>query len=435
MFHPQSSVSPVAPQSQPSKSRRVAFVVPALIFLCAASVLGQSDPFGAARRPPATTTTPQPKQQQQQAVSAETTRAQPTTAETSDPVKPAPTATTPPAAESEPTPAELRLKIKDAKPGRERAALQKQLVDRLVQSGQKDEALAELRLLIHEDRFDPPFFFNTGNALARLGDAGAAADAYRKAISQRRGGYARALNNLGVILMRQGRWDEAHDALTGALAQEGNNYAEASYNLGRLHFLRGENGPAIREWKRTLKLEPDHADAAAALARAYAADGEPREGLKVIEAFVARGTRLGSSGVPQNIAYARREIVEASSIDSEEATPVVATATAAPSRPGVVSSPRRPSSPSGRRAVYALDQPTYKLLESARDAREAGRYEAAVKHYRDVIARSPGRYFAPANLELGFALMNLKRPAEAADALRTVTEKDDARYPIAHLHL
>jgi tetratricopeptide (TPR) repeat protein len=335
-----------------------------------------------------------------------------------------------------------REEIKDAKP-EERARLERALVDRLVELNLKDEALSELRLAVHEDRFDPAFFYNTGNALARLGDANAAADAYRKAISQRKGNYARALNNLGVVLTRQGRWDEAYDALNTALTQENFNYAEASYNLGRLHLLRGETNLAIREWTRTLQLDPDHVAATAALARAYAEDGNSKRALAVIENFTARSSQVGGS-LPREIAFARTEInsgVESSDAARERregfassgSTPTnVASSNVAPSsstsRTGVARTGSHPL-----RAV-SVDQTTYDLLQQARGADEAGKYEEAVKRYRSVLSRSGG-YLPPANLELGLALLNLKRNDEAIAALTPVATRDSARYPVAHYHL
>ena len=79
-----------------------------------------------------------------------------------------------------------------------------------------------------------------------LGETGAAIEAYRKAIKQRKGNYPHALNNLGVMLMRQKRWDEAEEAFTSALKQEGNHYPEASSNLERLSYLRDDD-PSARE--------------------------------------------------------------------------------------------------------------------------------------------------------------------------------------------
>ncbi len=337
---------------------------------------------------------------------------------------------------------ELRVRIEEAKPGPERAALQRRLIERLIEANRKADALDELRLMIHEDRYDPAFFYNAGNALARLGDATAAVDAYRKAISQRRGHYSYALNNLGVILIRQGRWDEAQDALLAALTQEHNTYADASYNLGRLYLLRGETGQAIREWTRTLKLQPDHTDAAAALARAYAEDGNPRRGLSVIEAYAARNASI-SGGVPASLTFARREIVEATSVEKkDDEEPAAARTTNRRSKDDTeLATPLTTNRPKGiarstpRWRAYEVDQKTYELLQSARAAREQGKNEVAVKQYRSVIERSDGDYFAPANLELGFALINLQRRPEAVEALRVVAEKDGARYPIAHFHL
>ena len=317
----------------------------------------------------------------------------------------------------------LRAEIKDAPPGALRARLQRALVDHLVALKREPEALDALRLMIHEDRYDPPFFFNTGNALARLGDASAAEDAYRKAISQRRGNYSRALNNLGVILIRQGHWDEARQTLSAALMQENYTYAEASYNLGRLHLLRGEADLAIREWLRTLRLEPAHAEAAAALARAYTEDGDIERGINVLDNFVARSTRTGA-GVPREIAEARRELVAAA--NTTEDTP------AANPKTGSARDDARRGAKSG---AHEVDRATYELLRAARAERESGSAEEAVERYRGLLARHPGGYFPPANLELGIALINLKRDEEAIAALLPLTQKDAARFPVAHYHL
>jgi len=315
----------------------------------------------------------------------------------------------------------LRADIKAASATTERARLQRALVERLTELDRNADALTELRLMLREDRYDPAFFFNTGNALVRLGDAGAAAEAYRKAISQRRGNYARALNNLGVVLIRQGNWDEAQQTLTAALMQENYTYAEASYNLGRLYLLRGEAGLAIREWRRTLHLEPAHAEATVALARAYTEDGDAKRALAVLDNFIARSTRSGAS-VPREIADVRRELVDAANVRTGDGNIAAA---------GDV----RLSSSNLKLRPPAVDRATYDLLQTARGARERGDYIAAAKQYRAVLARSPGAYFAPANLELGTALMNLDRREEALAALLPLTQKDAARYPVAYYHL
>ena len=328
----------------------------------------------------------------------------------------------------------LRAQIAAATDDNVRAGLQRQLLERLAAASDKPAALAELRLLLHEDRFDPQFFYNLGNMLARLGDASAATDAYRKAVSQRHGHYARALNNLGVILLRQGRWDEAHDALTAALADEHNTYAEASYNLGRLYLLRGEADLAIRQWRHTLALQPDHADAVAALARAYAEDGDARRGIAVLDAYAARSARTGA-GVPVTVVHARRELIEAGVEAKEEDRSGVNRGGMSDTGRAAMNAGRAPSVGAATRLrPLTIEPAAYAVLQRARAAREAGWHEESVKLYRDVLARNGG-YFPPATLELAFALVNLKRNDEALAALNTLVTRDNARYPVAHYHL
>src|SRR5438270_4287414 len=211
---------------------------------------------------------------------------------------------------------ELRAQIASAASPSERARLQRELAERLAGSGRESEAVKLLREMLSEERFDPPFFYNTGNALARLGESDAAVEAYRKAVAQRHGNYSRAQHNLGVVLTRLGRWDEAEEALKAALRLENYTYAEASYNLGRLYALRGDAGLAIAEWQRTLRLEPQHADAAIALARTLAEDGDPERGLAVLDSFTARMNKSGAR-VPREVAVARGEIIAATNVAAD----------------------------------------------------------------------------------------------------------------------
>jgi tetratricopeptide (TPR) repeat protein len=334
-----------------------------------------------------------------------------------------------------------RVEAESDAAGRGRARLA--LVERLASAGRRGEAVELLRAMLGEERFDPPFFYNTGNALARLGESGAAIEAYRKATGQRRGNYARAQHNLGVVLIRLGRWEEAQEALTAALRLEHFAYAEASYNLGRLHALRGEAGLAMQEWARTLTIKPDHADAAVALARALAEDGDPAEGLAVLEVFGARLARRGAPA-PREVEVARGEIIAARNVATSERNEKVSPAEGRPSSSSKASA--RPAGGDGSRVAAResksgarlrplnIDRETYSLLRRARAAREARRAEESVTLYRRVI-EGTGGYFPPANLELGYALAALGRNEEAVASLRGVTEKEGERYPIAFYHL
>nr|MBA2526886.1 tetratricopeptide repeat protein [Pyrinomonadaceae bacterium] len=344
----------------------------------------------------------------------------------------------PPAAKEGDRVGELREEVESAKDD-ERARVRRTLVDELIKQDRKKEAVDELRIMAREERFDPIGFYNTGNALARLGDTDTAIDAYRKAISQRQGSYARAHNNLGVVLLRQGRWDDAYQSLISALKLESFRYSEASYNLGRLYSMRGEVDLAIREWERALKVQPDHQDAAIALARAYAADGNPSRAVVVLDALVAR------TGPSSEVTLARREVLFT---DTETDAGAASAKSPTSSKPRVMrvstGSPRddeRVASRSAPRLVAAspsrpvsVDPETYVLLQRARESREQGRYEDAVKDYNRVLARLGG-FFAPANLEMSFALINLKRDDEALATLQALTTKAGARYPIAYYHL
>jgi tetratricopeptide (TPR) repeat protein len=309
----------------------------------------------------------------------------------------------------------LRAQVEDAKDERERGRLRRMLVDYLVSLDQKHEAVEELRSMMREERFDPVGFYNIGNALVRLDDANTAIDAYRKAISQRHGNYARALNNMGVVLLRQGRWDEAQESLISALRQENYRYAEASYNLGRLYAARGEADLAIAEWRRTLLIQPDHSDAALALARAYAEDGSPQRGLQVLDQFTQR------SGPANVFNAARQQIVrEATSIQSERTAVKV-------------SNNATPEAASALRPLQ-VDTQTYELLQRARAAREGGHFEESVGFYHRVLEAHKG-FFPPANLEMSYALINLKRTDEAIASLSALTAKEGAHYPVAYYHL
>ena len=340
----------------------------------------------------------------------------------------------------------LRMQAESAASPVERGRLRLGLADRLAGAGRRAEAVTLLRSMLAEERFDPQLFYNVGNALARLNESDAAAEAYRKAIAQRRGNYARAQHNLGVVLTRLGRWDEAEEALRAALRLESNTYAEASYSLGRLHSLRGNAALATAEWERTLRLKPDHTAAAVALARTLAESGEDERALALLDAFGSRAQRSGDA-VPREVTVARGEIVAEANLMSarraervrETAANVSASAPRAESGSGsslpdalALLRGARPAKGAGTAAV--VDQRSFDLLRGARAARADERNEEAVGLYRRAI-REGGGYLAPANMEMGFTLFSMRRHEEAAAALLAVVRKEGARYPLVFYHL
>jgi tetratricopeptide (TPR) repeat protein len=291
------------------------------------------------------------------------------------------------AQETAPDPvASLRAQIATANTEPERIRLQLKLAEHLVNTGHKNEALKELDAIASSGVFDPPGFYNLGNSYARLGETESALNAYREAINQRKGKYSRAYNNMGVILLRLGRWDEAYEAFIGALKIESFNYAEASYNLGRLYSARGQKDLAAREWRRALIVDPDHDAAAQALATLNEDD-------KIV---VAESAPAKSSPKPTR--------VEAKSPSLSGPKPL------------------------------SLDRASYDFLQKARAASERGKLTEAVDNFQRVLERQGG-YFAPANLELSYVLLILKRYDEAMGNLIAVSKRDGARYPISYFHL
>ena len=286
----------------------------------------------------------------------------------------------------------LRDQIDAAPTPQDQIRLRLQLAEELASSGKKVEAVNELHSLTGLDAFDPQGFYNAGNALARLGDTDEAVNAYRKAIEQRKGSYSRALNNLGVVLLRVGRWDEAREAFLSALRVENFHYAEASYNLGRLYATRGEMDLAVREWRRAVAVDPEHAAAAQSLARSGT------EGRITVEQTRAVSRAVG-----------------------KDATPAI-----------VSGSPKSSSSNSAK--PLTLDPTSFGFLQKARAASERGNKTEAIDNYQRVIARENG-YFAPANLELSYLLIGLRRNDEAMTALLPVVNREGSRYPIGYYHL
>ncbi|HKY44169.1 MAG TPA: tetratricopeptide repeat protein [Pyrinomonadaceae bacterium] len=291
---------------------------------------------------------------------------------------------------------ELREQIEGAATPAEKIRLQLKLADLLVTTGQKSDALKELQLIADSNTFDPGGFYNLGNSYARLGETEAAISAYNTAIEQRKGRYSRAYNNLGVVLFRAGRWDEAYDALLSALKVENFRYAEASYNLGRVYSARGQKDLAAREWRRALAVDPQHDAAAYALSRVGTED------KIVVEPKPAKAA-------PEP---------KTTSVKIVEKKPAPAPA------PAAVSAPKS----------LSLDQASFDFMQKARNAAERGKMTEAVDNFRRVLNRQDG-YFPPANLELSYALLSLKRYDEALPHLLEVSQRDGARYPISYFHL
>jgi tetratricopeptide (TPR) repeat protein len=102
-----------------------------------------------------------------------------------------------------------------------------------------------------------------------------------------------------------------------------------------------------------------------------------------------------------------------------------------PEKPASIKSPAR-SDDSPKPLV--LDATSFELLQRARSLNEKGNTQDSVDTYKRLLSRESG-YFPPANLELSFALISLKRYDEASSNLQLVANRDGPHYPISYFHL
>ena len=106
-----------------------------------------------------------------------------------------------------------------------------------------------------------------GNALFEQGDYEAAEAAYRRglrALSDTTGAlYASLQHNLGAALHRQEEYGAARSAFLRAArtAPTDAERARALYNAGHTAASAGQTERALQDFRRTLRLQPDHADA------------------------------------------------------------------------------------------------------------------------------------------------------------------------------
>jgi len=124
----------------------------------------------------------------------------------------------------------------------------------------------------------PDLLNNLGFALASAGEHEEAIEVYTKALSLDPS-LARTRNNMGFSLAALGRDKEAHASFKAAADNTGFDgkraQAEAWYNLGVARRIR-EDDPGAREaWLGALDMNPDHAQARAALDTLNAAEEKP----------------------------------------------------------------------------------------------------------------------------------------------------------------
>jgi tetratricopeptide (TPR) repeat protein len=122
---------------------------------------------------------------------------------------------------------------------------------------------------------------NMGNALARQGRLGEAANHYSQAL-EIKPNYPRAHNNLGIALAQHGKTDEAISHYAVALRIKP-DFAAARYNLGNALAQQGKLENAIAHYMEALRTEPDFAEAHNNYAMVLAQQGKLDEAVSHFE--------------------------------------------------------------------------------------------------------------------------------------------------------
>jgi tetratricopeptide (TPR) repeat protein len=130
--------------------------------------------------------------------------------------------------------------------------------------GQNDAAVASYRRALEIDAGVAAAHCNLGAALRDMGRIGEAEASFRQALVLQPD-YAEAHSNLGVVLRLQNRIKEAEASCQKA-RQADPNLAAAIVLSAELHADNGQFEPAEELFKRVIKLEPNSAEAWAAIA-------------------------------------------------------------------------------------------------------------------------------------------------------------------------
>lgn len=134
------------------------------------------------------------------------------------------------------------------------------------------------------------------------------------AIERRTGdlrGFAKSLNNIGIVLMNQHRWKPAIAALEQSCALkrdlgDDRGIAQSLHNLGKLHYLRGDYQPAEATFLESLRIRlgrgrDEHGAAQSLVALAHVALSSGRAELaaeyaeRALEAHEKFGDQRGAT--------------------------------------------------------------------------------------------------------------------------------------------
>ncbi len=163
----------------------------------------------------------------------------------------------------------------------------------LLDAGQAEEAVTQLRQALEIDANYAPTHSNLGLALAQRGKTEEGMIHLRRAIELDPRS-AQTLNNLGHSLLETGKTSEAVVQLRKALEIEP-NYASAHNNLGRALMLLGQVDEAVVHYQAALAADPDDAQLHHNLSHALVQAGRVGEAIRHCQ--TALELRKKSTGV------------------------------------------------------------------------------------------------------------------------------------------
>ena len=129
----------------------------------------------------------------------------------------------------------------------------------LISSGQTQEALDSVEVLIKDYPNELVLFNISGACYAGLGQFDAAIKRYEQALAIKPD-YADVHNNLGNALLRFGKLDAAFNSLEKALAIKP-DYPDAYFNLGNTLQKLGKLDAAVNSYEKAIAIKPDYVEA------------------------------------------------------------------------------------------------------------------------------------------------------------------------------
>lgn len=175
-----------------------------------------------------------------------------------------------------------------------------------------------------------------------------------------------AYNNVGIDLFASGRIDEAIAQYKHSL-QLHDDYAQAHYNLANALLLKGQNAEAVAQCRIALQLDPNDSDAHISLGNALLAAGRLTEALSAY----AQACQLNpeSADAQYNFGHALQEQGETAQAESRY-----------------------------RRALQLNPSLVEAHLNLGKILWVTGRQAEAVMHYEEAVSADPGSALAKLNL-------------------------------------